>query len=690
MFGMSPLSSLSAPLILLSLASAFGPASLLAQPSPGDSTPGSEPPNPFAAFTTHRLANGVKVWVGRLEGAPNVSVSVNVPAGWDADPSGKEETTHFLEHVLFGDHRGKREEEIKDEVEGRGGSWNAFTTPDHTFYWVTLPREHGLFGIEWLGRILEPHELTPRVVDRHRHPVALEIGAQPRDLADWIWHHYVRPGWLRLPDFWGREFGLETRAQRSYDRWESLQAIGPEDLQSFYRRHYAPEGLTVTVVGDLDRDSAVARARDAFGGLPTREVEPWVRDLEDPGRFRREVTWSYRPDVRYRRVFKVFELDRATHLQLLFLSRYLERRLSRRLRFGERKAVYGVRVSLEIRWPAAHLELVAPMEEGEVEYALSVVEEELEVLRSAAMDSTEFARERDALARQLAAESQSAQDVGFWVHRTLYPPGLHRDFPDLVEAFRETEQEDLAALLSERLSRQRQVVFLKRKLPLGQLPLAGLGLLLAWLAVAGARRALVEPVEMTRIRYVARFQLPLPYRILVYLLLGLAGAWAGRLLVHGARRGVRAWLLPVDSWPLQWGTMGLLGMAGVALVILFLARIPRKILVFRDHVRIKFLAYRSRILRPAEIREISSRSFASVWLTRRLFRTIPLTPGILSPGLYLEPEAGPAYFFRVRAPHELARVLDGIGAPVAVEGTGVRAPESSEPDGTEAPEPPRR
>ena len=49
--------------------------------------------NPFSGFETHYLSNGLKVWFKQLPDAPNVSISVGVPYGWDADPRGKEGVT---------------------------------------------------------------------------------------------------------------------------------------------------------------------------------------------------------------------------------------------------------------------------------------------------------------------------------------------------------------------------------------------------------------------------------------------------------------------------------------------------------------------------------------------------------------------------------------------------------------------
>ena len=104
--------------------------------SPADSSQARIPASdvsPFSDFETHYLDNGVRVWYRYFPEAPDISVSVTIPFGADQDPVGKEETAHFLEHVLFSDHAGRTEEEIKDEVESRGGVRNGFTAADRTW-----------------------------------------------------------------------------------------------------------------------------------------------------------------------------------------------------------------------------------------------------------------------------------------------------------------------------------------------------------------------------------------------------------------------------------------------------------------------------------------------------------------------------------------------------------------------------
>ena len=83
--------------------------------------------NPFANFETIILPNGLKIWYKYLPNDTNVSISVNIPYGSDQDPIGKEELAHFTEHMLFSDHLGRTEEQIKKEREDLGGSRSART-----------------------------------------------------------------------------------------------------------------------------------------------------------------------------------------------------------------------------------------------------------------------------------------------------------------------------------------------------------------------------------------------------------------------------------------------------------------------------------------------------------------------------------------------------------------------------------
>jgi hypothetical protein len=187
--------------------------------------------------------------------------------------------------------------------------------------------------------------------------------------------------------------------------------------------------------------------------------------------------------------------------------------------------------------------------------------------------------------------------------------------------------------------------------------LATAAILLVLLTVRLVAWTLTRPVTMREIQYVARFRMPLLLQISAVVLMGGVGLILARLLVFATQALSLAFLVTIDDYTIRMAAYSIMLASAVVLSILYLSRFPRKLLVFPDHLRIKSLAYRSRVLRPEEVEDISTRRIHQVWLTKSLLRCVPLTFGLVGPGIYLRPTKGRAYFFRTRNNRELIDVL---------------------------------
>ena len=625
----------------------------------------TEPANPFAGFETHFLSNGLKVWFKHLPGAPNVSVSAGVPVGSDADPRGKEQLAHFTEHMLFSDHEGRTEQEIKDAVEGLGGRRNGFTHRDHTWYYVTIGREHGLFAIEWLAGILSPHEMDPAVVDRGRQPVENEIRARPREFFDHLWAA-LNPAWLAPPDFWEREFGVERLRAPFPDMWRSLRRITPEDLRGFYAQYYSPAVMTVTIVGDLDRDEALARAQRTFGSIPARPVERWTTTAEDPGHGTSTYRWGFQSTARYQSRHKLFYASADDLLTAMFVRDLLNRRLNQRLRYGERKAIYGASANLVMRGPAAYLQVSSRIDEDDYDFAKAVIDEEIEYLRSGSLGAAEFEADRAALVERLRAANRTAESLNSWTQRIFYDPATFTDFPDVLSFYGNLTQTRVATFASRAFDERRQVLSVTRTQPVSQGTMVLMVAVVVWLTLKVVGWALTKPVRMSDIRYVAHFRLPILLRAAYALGLAAVALALGRIAAAIVGWAVERWLAPLDDYVIQHGVLGGILVVLLAGFAVLAAWPPRKLLVFDDHIRIKSRAWRSRILKADDIEEIAMRRGFGAWLSRNVLRSPPLAFGLIRPGIHLRPAAGRSYFFRSRDTAELAEVLGSWrGRPIS-------------------------
>jgi predicted Zn-dependent peptidase len=633
------------------------------------------PADAFAGFETIKLENGLKIWYKRTPESPDTAVSVVVPFGSDRDPAGKEGLAHFTEHMLFADHLSRTEQQIKREIEDPGGVYNGFTLPDHTFFFVHIGNQHGLFGIDWLYKVVSPHSMDAEVVDRQREPVLQETGARRRELFDWIQALYLNPPALRQPGLLKREFGLDTSESRDIDAFRSVHSITGQDLVQFYDDYYVPSMMTLAVIGNLDRDQVVEKVRQTFGLLPSRPEPNLSTRATDPGRPYRGFYWDFRANPFYQRMFKVYDPTAADVVRLIFLSRLLGKRLNDQLRFGDRKATYGIVPFLMLRGPATALTIQGAIDKDQYSYARSVIDRELETLRGNGYSEEEFEADRSTISRQLKTANTSPKDLEWWVFMAFSDPQVFSDYPDLAQDFDRITLQEMQGFARRVLVPNREVLTITRPMPLSDGTLTLIGVAALALLVRLVRAALISPIEMSRIRYVARFRIPIAFKVISMGCLLAFAAVAGRLLFFACQWVANKEIIKIESFWVQGTIYILMAAGGLFLVALLGSRLPRKILVFDDRVVVKYLAYQSRAIAAQDIIEASLRRFRGVWLCSRLWRCLPLTTGLWSPGIYLACRNGTSIFFQVRDRLEFLAVLDQIAGreftPAAAPAPGV-------------------
>jgi predicted Zn-dependent peptidase len=204
-----------------------------------------------------RLDNGMTFLLVDRPAAGVVAAGWVVRVGSADDPAGQSGISHLLEHMMFKGTRTLAGPDDYDRIYGRAGatSINAFTTPDLTAYFVSVPanRLELWFWME-SNRLLEPvfgglqaeHQVIAEEKRRREATPTGPFGDQ-LDALFWQEHPYRRPR-LGLPSDVGAL--TEPNALHHFQTW------------------YRPANLTAVLVGRFDRGRAAELARRYFGRLP--------------------------------------------------------------------------------------------------------------------------------------------------------------------------------------------------------------------------------------------------------------------------------------------------------------------------------------------------------------------------------------------------------------------------------------
>ncbi len=223
-----------------------------------------------------RLENGLTALVLPRRGTPVVVVDLYYPVGSFDEPPGLSGLAHFVEHMLFKGTERFPKGQIDRLVAAMGGHCNAETGEDSTHYWFTFPSDHWEQALTIEADRMNHARFDPAEVELERRVIgeerARELGS-PQGRLD---QNHLAVSYLRHP-YRNPVLGWPEDAAR----------IRAEDLESFYRRHYRPDGAVLVVAGDVQPGRALDRIAAAFQDIPTGRApraRPRVAEPRQTGR----------------------------------------------------------------------------------------------------------------------------------------------------------------------------------------------------------------------------------------------------------------------------------------------------------------------------------------------------------------------------------------------------------------------
>ena len=208
-----------------------------------------------AVFQT-TLDNGLTVLIEEKHANPVVAVQVFVRTGsiYEQEYLGSG-ISHFFEHIIHGGTTGTRsEEDSRRLLEAIGNSSNAYTTVDHTAYYINTTTQHWRTAVELLADWMLHSSIAPEEFEREKGVVQRELEQN-----------------LDNPEQMLAQIAMETRFQVHPVRYpvigykELVQKVSRDDLVRYYQRMYTPNNMLLVVVGDVQVPDVLAHIRETFG-----------------------------------------------------------------------------------------------------------------------------------------------------------------------------------------------------------------------------------------------------------------------------------------------------------------------------------------------------------------------------------------------------------------------------------------
>ena len=211
-----------------------------------------------------RFDNGLTLLLVEDHTTPVFAYQTWFDVGSANETPGKTGIAHLFEHLLFKQTKTLADGEFDRIMEARGGSTNAATWVDWTYYTSGLPADGDNF--ELVAR-LESDRMQNLVLNDAQVEAEREVVLNER-----------RYRVDNSPDGQASEILYDLAFTTHPYRWptigweKDIRAITTADCMEFYRIWYAPNNATVVVVGDVDS----ARAREvlarSYGAIPSQAI----------------------------------------------------------------------------------------------------------------------------------------------------------------------------------------------------------------------------------------------------------------------------------------------------------------------------------------------------------------------------------------------------------------------------------
>lgn len=209
-------------------------------------------------FTEYDLENGLHVILHQDNTTPIVAVTVLYHVGSKNEDPKRTGFAHFFEHLLFEGSDNIKRGEFDKYVTNAGGTLNANTSQDRTFYYELLPSNQLELGL-WLESERMLHAKIDQIgVDTQREVVKEE----KRQRMD------NQPYGSILPELLKRAYTVHPYQWTTIGSLEHLNAATLDEFIKFYKTFYVPENATLSIAGDINIDQAKELVAKYFKDIP--------------------------------------------------------------------------------------------------------------------------------------------------------------------------------------------------------------------------------------------------------------------------------------------------------------------------------------------------------------------------------------------------------------------------------------
>ena len=328
-------------------------------------------------FVEYDLENGLHVILHQDNTVPVVTTAVMYHVGSKDENPERTGFAHFFEHLLFEGTKNIGRHDWFEIVSSNGGTNNASTTQDRTYYYEVFPSNNLELGL-WMES------------ERMLHPVINEIGVETQNevVKEEKRMRYDNQAYGK----WSEQVFHHLFNKHPY-RWmpigsmEHLDAATLEEFRAFNKKYNVPNNATLVVAGNIEIVETKNLINKYFADIP-RGLKV-NHDFPGEDDIKQEIKAEFKdPNIQIPAVFTVYRTPSMTARDayvLNMISTILtdgeSSRLYKKLVDDEKKALQVTAFNYSLEDYGAYIVLALPLGSNTLDDLVNEMDEEIRDLQ---------------------------------------------------------------------------------------------------------------------------------------------------------------------------------------------------------------------------------------------------------------------------------------------------------------------
>lgn len=384
------------------------------------------------------LDNGLTVVSHYMPERASVSLGIWVKVGARYESENINGISHFLEHLVFKGTKRRSCEELKQAIEGIGGSLNGFTTQELTCYLAKVPAKYLSGALDVLGDMALNANLASEDIETERQVILEEIRMY-NDLPSHAVSDLLNE--MLWPDGpLGRSISGEIK---------TVGKISRAQLLTYKESFYQLNNIVIVACGNLKHRELLEECKRCFS----------VQAKVKRGKFSSASGKQAGPQTRIQ-----LKDTKQTHLALGFyglarrdparfalgllhviLGANMSSRLFREVR-EERGLAYEIGTSLKFFQDSGAFVVHAGIDNGRLSEAVEVILGELAKIKKTPVEREELKRAKEYYIGQLLLGLESTCEYMFWLGENFVSLNKFLSPKEVIRRVKEVEASDLNRL----------------------------------------------------------------------------------------------------------------------------------------------------------------------------------------------------------------------------------------------------